>query len=86
MGNYLSLYFAEYVLSKISQEVQDYIDGNDINCEFNYFSDDFYFFCNENDIEKIINIFDNALEKFDFSRKEKNMLFGIMKHIILTTF
>ena len=70
MGNYLSLYFAEYVLSKISQEIQDYIDGNDINCEFNYFSDDFYFFCNERDIEKIINIFDNALEKFDFSRKE----------------
>ena len=43
MGNYLSLYFAEYVLSKISQELQDYIDGNNINCEFNYFSDDFYF-------------------------------------------
>lgn len=71
MGNYLSLYFAEYVLSKISQELQDYIDGNNINCEFNYFSDDFYFFCYENDIEKIINIFDTALEKFDFSRKEK---------------
>lgn len=71
MGNYLSLYFAEYVLSKISQEIQDYIDGNDINCKFNYFSDDFYFFCNENDIEKIINIFDDALEKFDFSRKEE---------------
>lgn len=70
IGNYLSLYFAEYVLSKISHEVQEYIDGNEINCEFNYFSDDFYFFCNENDTEKIINIFDNALEKFDFSRKE----------------
>lgn len=70
MGNYLSLYFAEYVLAKISQEIQDYIDGNDINCNFNYFSDDFYFFCNENDIEKIITIFDNALEKYDFNRKE----------------
>lgn len=47
-----------------------YIDGNDINCNFNYFSDDFYFFCNENDTEKIITIFDNALEKYDFNRKE----------------
>lgn len=72
MGNYLSLYFAEYMLSKICKEIQENIDAEDINCEFNHFSDDFFFFCNESDTERIITIFDAALQKFDFSRKEKS--------------
>lgn len=70
MGNYISLYFAEYMLSKIATEIQDYLDSKDISCIFNYFSDDFYFFCNENDTKSIITIFDAVLEKYDFDRKE----------------
>lgn len=77
MGNYLSLYFAEYILSKISKVIDNLISEKDINCEFNYFSDDFYFFCNEYDKEKIIAIFDEVLDKFDFNRKEhKNTLWS----------
>lgn len=71
MGNYLSLYFAEYLSSCISKELQENIDTEEINCTFNYFSDDFYFFCNENDIQKILSMFDKTLAEFDFVRKDK---------------
>ena len=71
MGNYISLYFAEYLTSLISRELQDYIAADSIDCFFNYFSDDFYFFCNANDIEKIISLFDKVLAEFDFVRKDK---------------
>lgn len=71
MGNYLSLYFAEYLSSKISTALQEVIDADSINCVFKYFSDDFYFFCNENDVEKVLNLFDKVLEEYDFVRKEK---------------
>lgn len=71
MGNYLSLYFAEYLTSKISDELQVAISTEDIDCVFNYFSDDFYFFCNESDTDKILNIFDKILADFDFARKKK---------------
>ncbi|WP_282745010.1 hypothetical protein [Peptostreptococcus stomatis] len=74
MGNYLSLYFAEYLSSLISEELQKNINNKSINCLYNYFSDDFYFFCNESDIESILNIFDLVLEKFDFVRKKKKEL------------
>lgn len=70
MGNYLSLYFAEYMLSKISEELDLYFSNQNINCVFQYFSDDFYFFCNDNDIPVIIKTFDTVLEQFDFERKE----------------
>lgn len=69
MGNYLSLYFAEYMLSQISLEINSLLNSADISCKFEYFSDDFYFFCNKRDMESIIKIFDKALEKFDFERK-----------------
>ena len=71
MGNYLSLYFAEYLSSRISEALQDYIDTESVNCVFKYFSDDFYFYCNENDIQKILNMFDKVLAEFDFVRKDK---------------
>ena len=71
MGNYLSLYFAEYLSSRISEVLQDYINVESVNCVFKYFSDDFYFFCNENEIQKILNMFDKALSEFDFVRKDK---------------
>lgn len=71
MGNYLSLYFAEYLLSRISKRLQENIEIDSINCIFKYFSDDFYFFCNQDDIETILSLFDKILAEFDFVRKEK---------------
>ena len=71
MGNYLSLYFAEYLTSKISQKLQYAISTENIDCIFNCFSDDFYFFCNESDTDRILNVFDKTLSEFDFTRKEK---------------
>ena len=68
MGNYLSLYFAEQYLVKISQEIENSLSAQGITCEYTYFSDDFYFFCNKNDNAKIIQIFDSTLDKFDLDR------------------
>ncbi|AWK51083.1 hypothetical protein DIC82_08670 [Clostridium beijerinckii] len=68
MGNYLSLYFAELNLTNISNDIEKEIGG--LDCEFSYFSDDFYFFCNKNDNEKIIQIFDKVLERYNLERNE----------------
>ncbi|MCG3795980.1 hypothetical protein CON78_26160 [Bacillus toyonensis] len=68
MGNYLSLYFAESNLKNISNEIEKEIRNSRIDCEFSYFSDDFYFFCNRNDTEEIIKIFDKVLEEYELER------------------
>ena len=70
MGNYLSLYFAESMLNNISESVKDNLLGENVECEYMYFSDDFYFFCNKYDDEKIVKIFDKALEKYGLERNE----------------
>lgn len=70
MGNYLSLYFAETILKSISDDIEQEIINAGIECEFSYFSDDFYFFCNKNDIEKVVMIFDKVLEKYHLERNE----------------
>lgn len=70
MGNYLSLYFAEVNLKKISSEIEEEINELGIECEFSYFSDDFYFFCNKNDTDKVIKIFDKVLEEYELERND----------------
>ena len=70
MGNYLSLYFAELNLKNISTDIENEIDKKNIDCKFSYFSDDFYFFCNKRDTDKIIKIFDSVLEKYELERNE----------------
>ncbi|ARK21171.1 hypothetical protein [Sporosarcina ureae] len=70
MGNYISLYFAEKYLKRISEEIQERLRVDQIDCYFSYFSDDFYFFCNKNDKGNIIKIFDLVLEKYNFERNE----------------
>lgn len=70
MGNYLSLYFAETNLKNISNDIKNEIEESNIDCEFNYFSDDFYFFCNKSDADNIVKIFDKVLEKYDLERNE----------------
>lgn len=71
MGNYLSLYFAERNLASISNDIEEELNKDDIDCEFSYFSDDFYFFCNNKDNEKVVQIFDKILEKYELERSEK---------------
>lgn len=70
MGNYLSLYFAELNLKNISNDIENEIREMGIDCKFSYFSDDFYFFCNKRDTDKIIRIFDKVLEKYELERNE----------------
>lgn len=73
MGNYLSLYWAEKHLSDISRDLESEFRKRDIECEFSYFSDDFYFFFNDGNVDEIIKVFDNVLEKYDLERnKDKN--------------
>lgn len=68
MGNYLSLYFAETNLKNLSNDIAEEIRKMGIDCEFSYFSDDFYFFCNKYDNDEVIRIFDKVLEKYELSR------------------
>lgn len=70
MGNYLSLYFAEQHLAKISQVLENELLAQNITCDFTYFSDDFYFFCNKQDNKKIMQIFYSVLDLFDLQGNE----------------
>lgn len=73
MGNYLSLYFAELFLTKISNDIQNTLNSEGVQGEFSYFSDDFYFFCNSKDNDRIIAIFDKVLEKYNLERKDGDL-------------
>lgn len=70
MGNYISLYFAESMLQKISADFKDKLTAKNISFHFEYFSDDFYIFCNSKDINLITTIFDESLQSYDFKRNE----------------
>ena len=70
LGNYLSLYFAESNLKNISNDIEEEIRKSGIECEFSYFSDDFYFFCNKNDTGEVIRIFDKVLEEYELERND----------------
>ena len=70
MGNYLSLYFAEQHLTKISYVLENALVEQNIICDFTYFSDDFYFFCKKEYVIKIIQIFYSVLDQFDLQGNE----------------
>lgn len=70
MGNYLSLYLAEKILTQISNDLKNRINELGIDCEFSYFSDDFYFFCNKSYNDNIVKIFDKVLEKYELERND----------------
>ena len=74
MGNYLSLYFAEQHLCKISQQIEQELNKAKIDCEYSYFSDDFYFFCNKHDNQAITEIFDKVLDEFDLERNTRKKI------------
>lgn len=65
LGNYLSLYLAELYLRKIEDELDNEINTKAIDCKYEYFSDDFYFFCYDKDIDKIKQIFIKVLDNHD---------------------
>lgn len=71
MGNYLSLYFAEKNLADISETLEKQFLQMGVDCNFSYFSDDFYFFCNKEDNEKVVLTFDKVLEMYDLERSDK---------------
>ncbi|MPM77457.1 hypothetical protein SDC9_124460 [bioreactor metagenome] len=81
MGNYLSLYFAELNLKNISTDLSKRL--TEIDCEFSYFSDDFYFFCNKNNNDKVVKIFDEVLEKYELERNEDKRKIGPTKLLIV---
>jgi len=68
LGNYLSLYFAEMYLGKVSLEIQSKIVESGIECDFSY---DFYFYCNEGDNESLVEIFENVLQDHELERNSK---------------
>lgn len=70
MGNYLSLFFAELNLKNISNDIEDEIRDSTLDCHFSHFSDDFYFFCNKNDADEVVKIFDKVLEKYELERND----------------
>lgn len=81
MGNYLSLYWAEKHLSDISHDLELEFWKKGIECEFSYFSDDFYFFFNDGSTLEIIKIFDGVLEKYDLERnKDKHEIWDYFSY------
>lgn len=73
MGNYISLYFAEFFSTKISHDLKEAFEQQDIQCEFSYFSDDFYLFCDSKDVNMVIEIFDKVLEKYDLEKNNEKL-------------
>lgn len=73
MGNYLSLYFAENALKKISDDFGTALKDASINCHFEYFSDDFYVFCNTYDNEAIRKIFNKILAENDYEGNDEKL-------------
>ena len=73
MGNYISFYLAELFLVRISSEILKEIENEHLNCKFNYFSDDFYFYCNEEDIEKIKKLFQKVLANHELEINQEKI-------------
>lgn len=81
LGNYLSLYLAEMYLKKIEDDLNKEISKASIDCEYQYFSDDFYFFCYNKDIDKLKHIFSKVLDKYDLQiNNEKTELIDFDKY------
>ena len=73
MGNYLSLYFAENALKKIADDFETALEDASINCHFEYFSDDFYIFCNKYDNETIRKLFNQILAENDYEGNDQKI-------------
>lgn len=57
-------------MSEISKELEKQLQEQEIECEFTYFSDDFYFYYNKGEQDNIIKMFDYVLESHELERNE----------------
>jgi hypothetical protein len=73
LGNYLSLYIAQAYLENIGEDIEKLLVDQNVDCVFSYFSDDFYFICNSENNQKVIEIFDKVLEKYELERNDKKV-------------
>lgn len=74
LGSYLSLFLAEWFLMQIENKLSDELSTNNITCHYEYYSDDFYFFCNDKDINTIKSIFSKVLDEYDLQYNEDKVL------------
>mgnify|MGYP000772318239 CR=1 FL=1 len=65
LGSYLSLFLAEKFLLNIEIDLDNELSKHKIDCHYEYFSDDFYFFCNKCDMDKIKEIFSKVLDSYE---------------------
>jgi hypothetical protein len=76
LGSCLSLYLAELILLKLEKRLDDELAIKRIKCHYEYFSDDFYFFCNNSDLDKITKIFSMVLDEYELQvNYEKTKLY-----------
>lgn len=81
LGSYLSLYLAEKYLKKIEDELDSELDRQNIKCHYEYFSDDFYFFCHNSDIDKIKSIFSKILDAYELQvNYDKTVIFDFEEY------
>ena len=75
MGNYISLYVAEVFSKKLSFRFKQRIRELGLNCDFSYFSDDFYIYTYKEDKDKVLYLFDEVLEEFSLEKNEDKVEF-----------
>ena len=75
MGNYISLFVAELLSKKISLRFEERIKELNLECDFSYFSDDFYIYTTNSDKDKVLNLFDEVLEEFKLEKNEAKVEF-----------
>lgn len=81
MGNYISLYVAELLSKKISAKFEDRIIELGLECDFSYFSDDFYIYTSKENMDKVIMLFDEVLEEFGLEKNEDKLeIFDYLKY------
>ena len=81
LGSYLSLYLGELILSKLEAHLDSELHALGIDCHYEYFSDDFYFFCNNSDVEKITKVFAKILDEYGLEvNYEKTQIFDFEEY------
>ena len=81
MGNYISLFVAELISKKISSKFENRINDLGLDCNFSYFSDDFYIFTSKDNKDNVIKLFDEVLEEFGLEKNEDKLeVFDYLKY------
>ena len=75
LGPYLSLYLAEKLLVRIEKELDQELVKKRIKCHYEYFSDDFYVFCNKSDVDIIKGCFSKVFDTFELQINEEKTVF-----------